>query len=437
MGVLGYPELFSFKTEFDFNNFYFTTVCSNSLYHGIDWVYTTADIVFSYDFRVWYFTFFDSIYDDSYDYFFNYFWIMNWNIDNLQLFYGVMLDLYSNITLFKTPYSDYWFKNLLSSKESSLIILYHPELCFINLNYLNNIYFEQLSSLFFSIFELSVSESFISPIILLPQLLLLFFFVLIFLNFYFSYFSNYSKDENIIDADYLAANLSVESEKEISSFDDMILGLVVLLYIFGWYFYIHCWSILSLMPELTLIFCLFPGLYFIIIGIPTFLIYDFGIYFLIYLKGVGSFPVMFIELVFDYIAVIIFYTRILVQGVRLVLMIFTYGSMHDLILLFTFNQKMFLGSESIWEDLNNVSITLDSFSYFFLFSLPGKFIYWIYEILHTFFVVTAQFVAFFAIVFWLFLFLYTMFVLEKQENYFTEKRIQRKNYFSSLYNLKN
>jgi len=46
-----------------------------------------------------------------------------------------------------------------------------------------------------------------------------------------------------------------------------------------------------------------------------------------------------------------------------------------------------------------MSLTLDTFSYFFFFSLPGIFIYWVYEIGHTFFVVTIQFAAFFAIVF--------------------------------------
>lgn len=101
-----------------------------------------------------------------------------------------------------------------------------------------------------------------------------------------------------------------------------------------------------MMPELTLVICLFPGLYLIILGIPSFLVYDFGIFFLAYLKGIGASPVLLFELMYDYIALIIFYTRILVQGVRLILMLFTYASMHDLILYFTFNQKLFLGAET-------------------------------------------------------------------------------------------
>jgi hypothetical protein len=57
-----------------------------------------------------------------------------------------------------------------------------------------------------------------------------------------------------------------------------------------------------------------------------------------------------------------------------------------------------------------------------------------YELLHTFFVVTAQFVAFFAMVFWLFLFLYTMFVIEQQEKFFQEKKEKRKAIFKKIFN---
>lgn len=48
--------------------------------------------------------------------------------------------------------------------------------------------------------------------------------------------------------------------------------------------------------------------------------------------------------------------------------------------------------------------------------------YFIYELLHTFFVVTAQFFAFIGMVFWLFFFLYTFFVFEPQEAYLSSKR---------------
>jgi uncharacterized membrane protein len=63
--------------------------------------------------------------------------------------------------------------------------------------------------------------------------------------------------------------MTVESEIEITAFDDMILAVIVLIYVFGWYFYVHCWSLISSLPEIGFLFYLFPGLYFIILGIPT------------------------------------------------------------------------------------------------------------------------------------------------------------------------
>jgi apolipoprotein N-acyltransferase len=117
-------------------------------------------------------------------------------------------------------------------------------------------------------------------------------------------------------------------------------------------------------------------------------------------------------------------------------MLFTYISMHDLILFFSYNTKFMLGSEDIWEQNAYTQSTTSSISYFFLFQLPSIILYWMYEIFHTFFVVTAQFVAFFAMVFWLFLFLYTFFVFEKIENYFKFKREQRKQLYSNLLELK-
>jgi hypothetical protein len=77
------------------------------------------------------------------------------------------------------------------------------------------------------------SEVFFSPVILLPQLLFLIFLAVIFINFYFSHFLSYTKEESMIDNDYLVCFFSTEAEKEISSFDDMILGSAILFYVFG------------------------------------------------------------------------------------------------------------------------------------------------------------------------------------------------------------
>jgi hypothetical protein len=80
---------------------------------------------------------------------------------------------------------------------------------------------------------------------------------------------------------------------------------------------------------------------------PTYLIYTFGVCFLSYLRGVGATTIVIMELLYDYIAITAFYVRLGVQGVRLILMVFTYISLHDLILFHEYNFKMFLGFESI------------------------------------------------------------------------------------------
>ena len=120
---------------------------------------------------------------------------------------------------------------------------------------------------------------------------------------------------------------------------------------------------------------LFPGLYFIILGIPTFLIYDFGIYFLAYLRGVGSSPIFIFELLYDYIAVIIFYTRILVQGVRLILMLGAYISMHDLIMFFVFGEKILFSSDYLFEEVDVLNESNRGLTYFLLIGLPCQLIY--------------------------------------------------------------
>jgi len=133
----------------------------------------------------------------------------------------------------KLPYTEDWFKSMLSSKESTLILVYHPELNFIKEAIIKEYYFSFLSNIVFSLYELAIPETFYSPIILIPQLIFLIFLAVVFISFYFSYFSTATNEESTVDSDYLVSSLTVEAEKEISSFDDMILGFIILIYVFG------------------------------------------------------------------------------------------------------------------------------------------------------------------------------------------------------------
>jgi len=411
-------------------------VCFNSLYNGIDWLYSFSSSVYAFEYRIMYFQFMNSIFDESFDFFFNSFWFFMISVSPYQLYWSVLVDNYFVVNLHKFYFTESWFRSVLASQDTSLIFVYNPELlmAFKGLGY--DYYGKYFSSIMMPIHEALLNESYVTPIMLLPQLMVLTYFSLTLVVFFFSYYSSLTKDEVAVDADFLVASATVEAEKEIGSMDDMIMSCILLVYIFGWYFYINFYTLLSNTPEFMMVLYLFPGLYFIILSIPTFLSYDFGIFFLAFLRGVGASPVLIFELMYDYIAFAAFYIRLCVQGVRLVLMLFTYASMHDLILFFNIDQRFVMSNQSIWDDVSNLSFTFDSFSYFLLLKFPSYIVYWFYEVLHTFFVITGQFVAFFAMVFWLFLFLYSFFVIEKSEAYFKERREYRKKLFKEYYDLK-
>jgi len=151
-----------------------------------------------------------------------------------------MLDLYLTSNLFKFHFLDEWFKFFLSSKESSIVYIYHPELLLVK-----NIIFNQFYNMYFTTYRISIydniaQESFRTPIMLIPQLLFMLYAVFLLLSFYFSFYFSSVKEESTIDADYLSSSITVESEKELGSIDDLLLCFVVIVYTFGWYFYAHC-----------------------------------------------------------------------------------------------------------------------------------------------------------------------------------------------------
>jgi len=106
--------------------------------------------------------------------------------------------------------------------------------------------------------------------------------------------------------------------------------------------------------DFSLLSFFFPVLFIVILFIPTLLLYSFGIHFVTYLRGVASIPLFILEQIFDYVAIKAFYIRIMVQGVRLLLMTFVFVSLHDLILFIYVDQKTIAGTESIFDDLFNV-----------------------------------------------------------------------------------
>jgi hypothetical protein len=295
-----------------------------------------------------YFYFISSIFDDSYDAYLNvacYFLLFPFFSYTTGAY---LVDLVSSSNLVNTVFTDEWFKYFLASKDISLVYVFHPEAPLIKSSVLSLIELWGFGSspLREALFDVYCQESFRTPLMLLPQLATVIYTTFLLILLYFSYYSSPTTEESTIDADYLAASATVEAEEEIGSIDDLVLNFIVVLYLAGWYFYAHCWALLNIMPELlTFVYCL-PIICYIVLCMPCYLAYDFGIFFLAYLRGVGPSVVFYIELMYDYIAFGAFYVRLFVQGVRLALMVVTYVTMHDLVLSWNYNPAILLGSES-------------------------------------------------------------------------------------------
>jgi len=118
---------------------------------------------------------------------------------------------------------------MFSSQEFSLLLVYHPELFYLSQN---NMLFGVLTKLNISVLDSMFIENYYIPVFLFSQFLFLIFIVSLFISFYFSFFTSSTKEENTVDFDFLAASLTVEAEKEITAIDDILMGLVVVVYIF-------------------------------------------------------------------------------------------------------------------------------------------------------------------------------------------------------------
>jgi len=432
---------FFFKSDFSenciSNKLNILDIQSNFVYHNKNWLYSFSENLFSYSYDLTSYVFWNYFYQDSSKLNYKVMWYNSILNNNHNLFTSIILDQLFFIAALSLPYFNDFFHHLINSDEFNNFLIIHPEYYFIYKDYTNNFYQNYLSNIYLSMYLLTINESFISPIMMITQFFFIFFLVLLFIVTYFSYFNNLNTEDNIVDHDYLSFNVTVEAEEEIGSMDDILLTSVILLYIFLWFFWINGWSYLSITPQLIMSIYLFPFIYFIILFLPISLLYDYGSYFLTYLNGVGKSSVLMLELLFDYIAVSIFFLRLMVQNVRLVFMLFTYGELHELVVYFNIDRNLIVMNESFVDGWDKTKTNFNLSNWYLLLKLPVILLNWLYELFHTFFMVIFQFIAFFAMIFWLFLFLYTMFVLETQENFFTYKRMSRKNYFNKIIKFKN
>jgi hypothetical protein len=390
-----------------------------SLLNGIEWIYSWLESAVTYASVILYES--DLIPTDitSLEHFF-------WAYDyKLSLFISMCIfqdiqNLGSSVLL---PYVTNWYNYIHQASNNIVFYLEHPEHNYFYNAALTDFVVPYISKIRF-LFELETSNE---SIILIPfvvlDLILKISILGLFVSFLMSWYNTSAKSNNI-DSDFLINSLSIESEEEIASIDDTVLLLIIIFFIFGWFFLFNYLNILTYLGEVMFIFIFLPILLYIMFLIPIFLLFDYGMHFITYLRGAGSSASLLMEFIYDCIAFLAFFIRLSVQNVRLLLITLTFFSLYEFILFFV-NVNWFNSNFEQIDILISNSNGMQASYYYFLYIL-NKLIYWVYELLHTFFVTVAQFVAFFAMVFWLFLFLYTMFVVEEFEKYLDSKRTKYK-----------
>jgi hypothetical protein len=281
--------------------------------------------------------------------------------------------------------------------------------------YLNNFFKNTLSynSLPVSFFKNSLFSYntwfFFIVLVLLISFITYFFAFLIFIKN-----SNLFNSENLYDEYNTTTNYIIESEKELGSLDDMFLGVSILICIYAWFFYGTIFFHIFYNTSNSYIYMGFPFLLVMILGMPTNMIWNYGLTFSSFLRGSSNTTIILLEFMYDILAASIMYIRLIVQNVRFILMFFAFFECYEFFLNNVFITKSYY---FYYIDFSSLDSSLKMLYNFCIF-----FILYLYNICHLIYTIISHFFAYLILVFWFFSFLYTTFLEEKMENSFKKNK---------------
>ena len=146
--------------------------------------------------------------------------------------YVQLFDALYRLYIIELPFLSHYFHKLTDNCDFMNIVNMHPEYFLIYRFYYLRYFHHFFGNLYTSVHIFNITESFITPPMILFNLIFIFFAVIIFLAVFFNYYTGFVREDNIIDHDFLAVNVTIEAEEEIGSMDDMLMAAVILIYIF-------------------------------------------------------------------------------------------------------------------------------------------------------------------------------------------------------------
>lgn len=292
-------------------------------------------------------------------------------LHGFEIFISSLLDSFVKDFLIKFELSEDQFRRSISLLDPTMFSLFHPNATAVSKSLNANFFLRNFTKLQLALIDLIEKNSLLLPLQYCFQLLITFYILFLFFIFYCSFFSN-NKEEFQADIDYAAANMSSEAEKELFSIDDATCLFLLLFFIFASYFGFFFIVMDINYVEFLTFFASIPFVVVILLLMPCNLIFDFGLLFVAYLRGVANTSSFFFELAYDYIGIAAFFTRLTVQFVRLVLMFVVFCLMHDTVVLFYTPMRASVFGDSFWEEICAVRPTLRSVSFFFVLVLPAR-----------------------------------------------------------------
>lgn len=197
------------------------------------------------------------------------------------------------------------------------------------------------------------------------------------------------------------------SEKEVNALDDLLIS-VLLIFCFFFYNFLGCFSFIlpgSYSTGFVYFFVILGG---ILLSIPTTMLYNFGFYFIINIRGGATTLSYLYELVLDYVNLVSFALRLCIQLVRIIVIGVVY---------YMYNHLFFVYQYLVTPVSSTALQTT--------FTLSSSLITWarlVFEVGHTFIIFGIQLIAFNVMILWLFQFLFTLFFNEQLEVSFRNLR---------------
>lgn len=284
-----------------------------------------------------------------------------------------MYDFMSYACSFDLPFQ-YEFMVVPVTGMLTPLVMDFPELatCF---RRLESAYFCELTDrFFFAFFDTRLFASMLTATELFMNLAVMLYF-LIFLKFFLvPQFLSYYYDTKDMDVDLLLSSLMTESEKEISCIDDLLIIFLVIIYIFGTYFTFYAIpQLFFYVNNYTCMFIITLLLGFFIYLAPICLLYDFGIYLFVYLRGSGPTSALAVELMYDLINIMAYFMRVVIQLARMLLMAIAGGSLQEYMFYFALDNNTLVLNDFFLEGTDNFStnagFSLAFFSKLFLYIL--------------------------------------------------------------------